>query len=124
VKTSSNIPISRRDFMKLAGLATAGVILNPSVEKVEAAERLSGEKIKYAGKEIPLLYNVDVCVCGGGPSGTAAAISAARNGAKVVLIEKGIALGGLATLGCVYPLWILTRLTVIRLTLLKLKNAF
>ncbi len=39
------IPISRRDFMKLAGLTTAGAILNPSFEKVEAAE-----KIKIRGK--------------------------------------------------------------------------
>ena len=71
--------------------------------KVSAAGKISNEKIKYAGKNIPVLYDVDVCVCGGGPSGTAAAISAARNGAKVVLIERGIALGGLAVLGCVYP---------------------
>jgi len=98
-----NIPISRRDFMKLAGLTTAGAILNSSLEKVEAAEKISGEKIKYAGKEIPILYDVDVCVCGGGPSGTAAAINSAKNGAKTVLIERGIALGGLAVLGCVYP---------------------
>lgn len=98
-----NIPISRRDFLKIAGITTTGAILNPSLGKVEAAEKISGEKIKYAGKEIPILYNVDVCVCGGGPSGTAAAINAAKNGAKTVLIERGIALGGLAVLGCVYP---------------------
>ena len=97
------IPISRRDFMKLAGLTTAGVLLNGATEHVEAAEKVNGAKIKYAGKEIPVLYDVDICVCGGGPSGTAAAICAARNGAKVVLIERGIALGGLAVLGCVYP---------------------
>lgn len=104
-KTSINIPISRRDFFKIAGLTTAGVMLSGNIEtpKVEAAEKVSGKNIKYAGKNIPVLYDVDICVCGGGPSGTAAAISAARNGAKVVLIEKGIALGGLATLGCVYP---------------------
>ena len=100
------IPISRRDFFKLAGLTTAGAVLSNTlnIEKVDAAEKTSSEKIKYAGKNIPVLYDVDVCICGGGPSGTAAAISAARNGAKVVLIERGIALGGLATLGCVYPL--------------------
>lgn len=104
-KTSFSIPISRRDFMKIAGLTTAGALLSGNVEtsKVEAAEKISGKNIKYAGKNIPVLYNVDICVCGGGPSGTAAAISAARNGAKVVLLERGIALGGLATLGCVYP---------------------
>ena len=35
----------------------------------------------YAGKDITLLFDVDVCVAGGGPSGTAAAINAARKGA-------------------------------------------
>ena len=59
--------------------------------------------IKYAGKEIPVLFSVDVCVAGGGPSGTAAAIRAAESGASTVLLERGIALGGLAVLGCVYP---------------------
>ena len=104
-KTSINIPISRRDFFKIAGLTTAGVMLSGNIEtpKVEAAQKISGKNIKYAGKNIPVLYDVDICVCGGGPAGTAAAINAARKGAKVVLIERGIALGGLATLGCVYP---------------------
>ncbi len=102
---SFSIPISRRDFMKIAGLTTAGIILsgNGDSPKTEAAEKVSGKSISYAGKKIPVLYDVDVCVCGGGPSGTAAAINAARNGMKVVLIERSIALGGLATLGCVYP---------------------
>ncbi|MBQ8491986.1 MAG: FAD-dependent oxidoreductase, partial [Acidaminococcaceae bacterium] len=58
---------------------------------------------KYAGKNIPVLFTADVCIAGGGPSGTAAAIQAARNGARTVLIERGIALGGLAVSGCVYP---------------------
>ena len=102
---SFSVPISRRDFFKIAGLTTAGALLSNSIEmeKVDAAEKISREKIKYAGKEIPVLYNVDVCVCGGGPSGTAAAISAARKGAKVVLLERSVALGGLGVIGCVYP---------------------
>ena len=71
---------------------------------VEAAEKKSSAgTIKYAGKDIPILYNVDVCVCGGGPSGTAAAICAARKGVKTVLIERSVALGGLGVIGCVYP---------------------
>ena len=101
------IPISRKDFFKIAGISTDEVGFTDSVnlEKAEAAnsEKTSSDAIKYAGKNIPVLYNVDVCVCGGGPSGTAAAISAAKNGSRVVLIEKGVALGGLAVLGCVYP---------------------
>lgn len=41
----------------------------------------------------------DVVVCGGGPAGMAAAISAARSGAKVQLIERHNSLGGVWTAG-------------------------
>ena len=37
---------------------------------------------------------VDVLVVGGGPAGVGAAVSAARNGAKVLLLEKRAFLGG------------------------------
>jgi ribulose 1,5-bisphosphate synthetase/thiazole synthase len=43
----------------------------------------------------------DVVVAGGGPSGVAAAICAARRGAKVLLIEATGALGGMGTSGLV-----------------------
>ncbi len=39
----------------------------------------------------------DVIVTGGGPSGVAAAVAAARNGCKTLLIERGSCLGGMAT---------------------------
>src|SRR5690625_4785505 len=39
----------------------------------------------------------DVVVIGGEPEGVAAAVSAARNGAKTILIEKRADLGGLFT---------------------------
>jgi hypothetical protein len=41
----------------------------------------------------------DVIVIGGGIAGVVASVSAARSGCKVLLIEKSIVLGGLATLG-------------------------
>lgn len=43
----------------------------------------------------------DVVVFGGGPSGTAAAVSAARNGLKVALVEAMGCLGGMSTSGLV-----------------------
>ena len=46
----------------------------------------------------------DVAILGGGLSGTLAAISAADAGAKVVLVERNAALGGMATLGLVQPI--------------------
>ncbi len=48
-------------------------------------------------------YKCDVAVCGGGISGFAAAVSAARAGASVILIESGGFLGGTATKGLVGP---------------------
>src|SRR5690348_9815998 len=41
----------------------------------------------------------DVVVIGGEPEGVAAAVSAARNGANVLLVEKREELGGLFTYG-------------------------
>ena len=42
-----------------------------------------------------------MCVAGGGVAGIAAALSAARNGADVILLEKEFILGGLATAGLI-----------------------
>lgn len=44
-------------------------------------------------------YNVDVLVCGGGVAGCAAAITAARQGMRTLLIEKRESFGGLVTNG-------------------------
>lgn len=45
----------------------------------------------------------DVVIIGGGPGGSAAALAAARNGAKVALLERYGFLGGMATAGLVNP---------------------
>lgn len=45
----------------------------------------------------------DVAVVGGGLAGVMAAVAAAREGKKVILIEKYGFLGGMATAGLVYP---------------------
>jgi hypothetical protein len=52
-------------------------------------------------REIKVLKEADVVVVGGGPGGVASAISAARNGARTVLIERYGHLGGMATGGLV-----------------------
>lgn len=45
----------------------------------------------------------DVIVCGGGPSGTAAAIAAGKTGARVLLVERYGFCGGMATSALVNP---------------------
>ena len=52
-------------------------------------------------KKLEVYGEYDVLVCGGGVAGIAAALSAARRGAKVLLLEREFMLGGLATLGLV-----------------------
>ena len=49
---------------------------------------------KEPPKEIPIIEEVDVLVAGGGPAGIAAAIGAARAGAKTMLIERYGCFGG------------------------------
>ena len=57
------------------------------------------EKDKFQG--LPVYLKSDVVVCGGGPAGFGAALSAARRGAKVTLVERYGFLGGMATLSMV-----------------------
>src|SRR5690348_2669688 len=52
--------------------------------------------VSEPARQIPGVYDVDVAVPGGGLSGVFAAIAAARNGARVVLIERFDSLGGTA----------------------------
>ena len=99
MEKSFSIPISRRAFMKLVGMGTVGVLAETAMPSGKAAAAPAGVN----GEGLPTLLTADVCVVGGGAAGTAAAISAARAGAKVVLVERGISLGGLTTQGCVFP---------------------
>lgn len=57
-------------------------------------------EIKYQ-KTVPVKGDYDVVVVGGGVAGCAAALSAARQGKRVILFEKNVSLGGLATIGLI-----------------------
>ena len=59
------------------------------------------ETIRLPAQDVPVWYRTQVLVVGGGASGLAAAVSAARLGADVTLLERNGYLGGLATGGLV-----------------------
>lgn len=52
-------------------------------------------------RQLNIAGQYDVFVAGGGIAGVSAALAAARNGARVILVEKQCMLGGLATAGLV-----------------------
>lgn len=54
---------------------------------------------------LPTLGECDVLVCGGGPAGFVAAVAAARNGAKTILLERYGFFGGMASAGMVHPIY-------------------
>ncbi|MGD1118708.1 MAG: FAD-dependent oxidoreductase [Dehalococcoidales bacterium] len=57
--------------------------------------------VKEPAREIKVFHEADVVVVGGGPGGHCAAVAAARNGARTILIERYGHLGGMATGGLV-----------------------
>ena len=56
-------------------------------------------KVEEARREIPVRARVEVLVVGGGLGGIAAAMAAARTGARTLLLERNGFLGGTATAG-------------------------
>ena len=72
---------------------------------VRTSGKLKGDWFTEDARDIPLAGNYDVIVCGGGPAGFAAALAAARSGAKTMLIEVHGCIGGIWTAGMLS--WIL-----------------
>jgi hypothetical protein len=70
----------------------------------ERKQRQPHGHITEPARQVPVHERCDVLVLGGGPSGVAAAVAAARSGARVVLLERYNHLGGLSTGGLV--IWI------------------
>jgi len=58
---------------------------------------IKGNQLIVDRQELTVSRRYDVVVCGGGVAGIAAAVSAARSGAKTLLIERAGFLGGTAT---------------------------
>ena len=93
-------PFSRRHFLHaaLAGGAISQTSAALMGEELAAAAKVEGH-FSEAARDIPLVEDADVIVCGAGPAGVTAAITAARAGAKVRLFEWRGCLGGIWTAG-------------------------
>jgi ribulose 1,5-bisphosphate synthetase/thiazole synthase len=63
------------------------------------------ERLTVPPVEVPVFFEADVLVVGGGTSGATCANSASREGAKTVLLELSSGLGGTGTLGGVCGYW-------------------
>lgn len=88
--------VGRRDFLKKTGMVAMSIALPDCVSsKVKSGD--GGLTLSRCNVSIDKRW--DVIVVGGGPSGCAAAIAAAREGAKVLIIESTGSLGGMGTSG-------------------------
>jgi hypothetical protein len=67
-------------------------------------DRLKG-RVHSASAALPLLGSYDVVIMGGGTAGAPAGISAARHGAKTLVLEYLHGLGGIMTLGLIGIYW-------------------
>ena len=88
---------------RLLAAGAAMGLAGPGAAK--AADPLSGDVYQEPGAKVPIVQRADVVVCGAGPAGVAAAIAAARAGAKTCLLETNGCLGGVWTAGLLS--WIL-----------------
>lgn len=83
---------TRRSFIKgtIGGIAGLSLLPNNVFGK-------KNKSITTIEKKLPVIEETDICVLGGSGTGVFAAIRAARLGARVSIIEKQNAFGGVAT---------------------------
>jgi len=91
------MPSTRREFIKGSVAAAALGGIGSTADRGRAAESPGKETLFQ--RRIAVRHEVDVFVAGGGPSGVAAAVAAARQGARVFLAERNTCLGGMGTAG-------------------------
>ncbi|MDB4654693.1 FAD-dependent oxidoreductase, partial [Rubripirellula sp.] len=115
-----NSDSTRRRFLQVTagGLVVSSALTSPDTQVAGATEQVKritpatgdvlrttgelsndGKAILESERAIPLIGKSDVLICGAGPAGIAAALSAARAGASVQLIEVAGCLGGVWTVG-------------------------
>jgi len=98
--------MNRREFLTLSSITAAvtaatGAADNSSGRTGKGDEDVTASYVTETEKRVRLAGDYDVCVLGGSCTGVFAAVRAAQLGAKVALVEKQNAFGGVATSGLV-----------------------
>lgn len=110
--------VPRRTWLKIAGGAAAAGLAR-HVPNASAADAMpltqtaphgiaidrAARTVTEAPRRTPVVADVDVLVVGGGPTGVGAALAAAREGARTLVIERHGMLGGVWTAGLLNPLF-------------------
>ncbi len=87
---------TRRNFLKIV---TAGCLVSTVDGRESLAESQRSHGRLTWSREVPIRWQADVAVIGGGIAGVSAACAAAEAGAKVVLVERFAICGGDLTSG-------------------------
>lgn len=102
--------ITRRNFLNAMGAAAGAAAVASAGGPRRAEAGAKNTKTPRAGetkscrlpaRDVPVVGEYDVVVCGGGPSGITAALAARRAGLKVLLVESQGQLGGMGVSGMV-----------------------
>ena len=83
-------PLNRRSFIQVVSVSASGAVIQSKESNTLLYQR-----------RLPIQEAYDVIVCGGGPTGCAAALAARREGLKTLLVEAQGQLGGMGTSGLV-----------------------
>lgn len=93
---------TRRKFLSGSARAALGVVATDLAGKQASAaddrQPLPGPSVTLS-RQVPLRYEADVVVIGGGIAGVATACAAARSGVRVLLVERFAVTGGMLTTG-------------------------
>lgn len=88
---------NRRQFLRGSVAAAALGGLHAAADEGHPSKSPASEVVFQ--RRLSVRHEVDVFVAGGGPAGVAAAVAAARRGARVFLVERNNCLGGMGTAG-------------------------
>lgn len=95
----------RRNFFKISLPGIAGLNLLSCTGSFSPDQKIKDGKVIERQKQTEIKGKYDIVVCGAGPAGVCAAITAARSGVRTLLIEVNGCLGGTWTAGLLS--WIL-----------------